>query len=713
VPPGGYNTAEYANSNAAVAASATTAYDKGATGQGVKLAVVDSGINPGLAEFAGRIDPASRDVAGSRGISDEGGHGTSVTAVAAAARDGVFMHGVAFNSTILNFRADDPGSCVTDDGCEFRDPAIAAGVRAAADAGAKVINLSLGGSSPGSILLNAMSYAVGKGAVLVISAGNDGEDASKSANADPFAAVPAGRFPGSVIVAGSVGTFNGDSRTTVALDQLSPFSNRAGTSQNSYLAALGAGVKTVDQDGGRFFMSGTSFSAPTITGAVALLAQAFPNLTGKQMVEILFTSADDLGVPGTDTVFGRGRLNIARAFQPMGATTLAGSQVPVTSTTSTVPGAAGDASATGTGLGAVILDGYSRAFAVDLARSLRAAEQAAPLGRALAGNSRIAGASAGPVSIAMTVSERRDRRQGFALERTGIGPEDLRQSRLVAGSMVAKLSKKTAVALGFAEGAKAMSRRLAGVNGAGFLVAADALGEPGFIARHGNSMAVRHQLGPVGVTVASETGKAWESLHSRGLDSSYKLTGMTLDRSLGGTALSLGLSRLQEKRTVLGGWMTDMLGGGGASTSFLDLEARREFGGGVSAGLSARRGWTRFAGGDFRSGAYAFDLAKLGVLGSGDRLSFRLAQPLRIERGGLALMLPTGWSYATETPTLSLSRMSLAPRGHEVDAELGYSSGVLDGSGWLGVNLFARRQPGHFAQADADVGGAVRFTLGF
>src|SRR5204862_2493425 len=124
-------------SNGVISAGAIGAWQKGATGQGVKLAVVDSGINPALAEFAGRIDPASRDVGGSRGLGDEGGHGTAVTATAAAARNDAQNVGVAFDATILSFRADDPGSCKTSDGCAFFDNAIAAGVDAARVAGAK------------------------------------------------------------------------------------------------------------------------------------------------------------------------------------------------------------------------------------------------------------------------------------------------------------------------------------------------------------------------------------------------------------------------------------------------------------------------------------------------------------------------------------------------------------------------------------------------
>ncbi len=713
--PGPYDTAEYQNSGAAVLGNALAAYNKGATGLGVRVGVVDSGINPDLSEFVGRIDTSvSKDVAGSRGISDEGGHGTAGSAVIAANKDNRYIHGVAFDATLLNFRADQVGSCATEDGCKFGDSAIGAGVRAAVDGGAKVINLSLGGSAPGSSLLSAFSYAVNNGVVLVISAGNDGEK-PEGATADAFAAVPASYFPGMVIVAGSVGTFDRETRTVSATDQLSPFSNRAGSSANNYLSALGAGVKTIDETGGRFFYSGTSFSAPTITGAVALLASAFPNLSGAQIVDILFKSADDLGTPGTDSSFGRGRLNIQRAFQPIGATTLADGSTAVTNATATAPPASGDAT-TGKSIGAIILDGYSRAFAVDLARSVKSAGQAQPLGSALAGDVRVAGSAAGPVSVAMTVSQRRGPRPAFALEQTGIGPEDLRKSRLIAGLMVARLSNRTALALGFKEGAKSMARRLSGIGGAGFLVAKDVGADHGFTSDRASSMAVRHNLGPASVTFSGETGQVWKGKTPQlgSVDAPYRWTSLAVDRSFGRTWLSAGLGRLDEQRTVLGGDFVSALGGGGSSrSSFLDVEARRDLGGGFSAGLTARRGWTSFAGGSFRSGAYGVDVAKSDLLVGGDRLGLRFAQPLRIENGGLKLLLPTGYNYATQSPTMSWTGYSLSPKGRELDAELSYSRGLWDGAGWIGGNLFARRQPGHFAAADTDLGAAVRFTLGF
>ena len=694
-------------------ANAIAAYNAGATGQGIKIGIIDSGINPDLAEFAGRIDPASGDVAGNRGVSDEGGHGTAVSAVAAAARNNSNTLGVAFDATIVSERADSPGSCAdtsADGGCNFFDNAIAAGIDDARVAGVKVINLSLGGSSPGSMLLAAMQRAVNAGIVIVISAGNDG-DKPEGVNPDPFALGPAQDFPGMVIIAGSVGVDAGGGAVNVS--QISDFSNRAGVGAQFYLMAQGYKDRAPDETGTQFLWSGTSFSAPTIAGAVALLAQAFPNLTGAEIVSILMQSADDLGATGTDSIYGRGRLNLATAFQPIGSTSLAGSQTPVsTAANGDLPPASGDANKAHS-LGAIILDGYNRAFVLNLAATLRKAAVDHPLTRALQGDVKVAGAAAGPIRIAITVSERHDLPQGYALERLGIGPEDTRQARLIAGSAVARIDPRTAVAFGFAEGAKAMQRRLSGVDPGAFLIAKDIAGDPGFAAKRNGSIAIRHEFGRTGVTVSGETGNVWQETRTSAFGSPYRYTSVAFDRRIGGAWLSAGISRLEEKQTLLGGRMSGALGGGGANSMFLDLEARREFGDGWTAGLTARRGWTSFASGQFQTGAYGMDVAKLGVLGSSDRLGLRIAQPLRVEHGGFAMLLPTSYDYATETATDSLSRFSLTPSGREVDAELSYGSSLLDGNAWLGGNLFVRRQPGHIADSKDDVGAAIRLALNF
>jgi hypothetical protein len=702
-----YNTAEYQRSNSASAHGAITAYQAGATGAGVKVAVIDTGINPALAEFAGRIDPSSRDVAGARPLGDDDGHGTAVAGVAAAARNDADTHGVAFNATVIALRADEPDSC--SDSCSFTDSAIAAGVDAARLAGAKVINMSLGGSAPGSTLLNAIQRAVNAGIILVISAGNDGADV-QGINPDPFALIPAQYFPGNVIIAGSVGVGDGFGGTN--LSQLSDFSNKAGTGAQNYLTALGYRNVSPDQTGTLFYWSGTSFAAPTVTGAVALIAQAFPNLTASQILSLLFTTADDLGAAGVDAEFGRGRLNLTRAFQPQGTTSLAGTAIEVgTATAGDLPAAAGDAGTTGT-MGAVIIDGYSRAFTMNLAAALRRAETALPLTRAIGGGAvRSSAASAGPLTVAMTVAERPDRKGVFEAEQLGIGPDDARKARLVAGAAVARLDRRTAAAFGFSEGAKALERRLSGAEAGAFLIARDISGDPGFAAKRDGSMALRRDLGSVGVTASMESGEVWQDAATTATGSPYKWASVSFDRSFGRTWLSTGLSKLDEKRTLLGGRLGEAFGGGGSQSLFLDVEARRELGGQVVASLSARRGWTSFAGGQFVSGAYAFDLQKRGLLHDGDRIGLRLAQPLRIDKGGLGLLLPTAYNYETESATSSWSTFSLSPSGREIDAELSYSMPLV--GGWIGGNAFARRQPGHIRSAHTDIGGAIRFTLGF
>jgi hypothetical protein len=350
---------------------------------------------------------------------------------------------------------------------------------------------------------------------------------------------------------------------------------------------------------------------------------------------------------------------------------------------------------------------------MNLAATLRQAQIDHPLSRSLQNDVKVAGRSAGPVNIAMTVRPRHDLVEGFGLERTAIGPNDRRKSRLIAGSAIARLDNKTAMALGFSEGAKAMERRLDGAASGAFLIATDIAGNPGFAAKRNGSVAVRRQFGGTGVTLSGETGSVWQDVRTDATGAPYRWSSLAVDRRFGPNALQLGVSRLDEKQSLLGGRMGEALGGGGATSMFLDAEARRNFGGGWSALVTARRGWTDFAAGRFRTGAYAFDVTKLGVLNGADRLGLRIAQPLRVEHGGFSLMLPTSYDYETRTATSSLQRMSLRPTGREMDAELSYGSSLLDSRAWLGGNLFFRRDPGHIADSPNDIGAAIRFSLGF
>src|SRR3546814_13198213 len=151
---------------------AIAAYDAGATGSGITVAVIDSGIDTGSAEFSGRISAASRDMISSRNsLKDENGHGTAVSGIIGAARNDSQIMGVAFNSTLLALRTDSPGTC-TPTGCSHYDSAIGAAVDVAVPYGAKVINLSLGGGAHGSVLVNAIAPAAHALVIFVVAAGN-------------------------------------------------------------------------------------------------------------------------------------------------------------------------------------------------------------------------------------------------------------------------------------------------------------------------------------------------------------------------------------------------------------------------------------------------------------------------------------------------------------------------------------------------------------
>jgi hypothetical protein len=674
----------------------------------VKVGVVDTGINPNLAEFAGRIDPASQDVAGSRGVTDTEGHGTAVSATIAANRNGVGTMGVAFEATIISLNTADPTDCDDDDGCSHNDSDIARAIDIARINGARVINISLGGEGASSAMLTAISRATQAGIVIVMSAGNDG-DKPIGVNPGGFAMQSAGVGNGLVIIAGAMD----------ASRQLADFSNKAGTGANVYLTALGDRVRTINHTGTAYLYSGTSFSAPIISGAAALLASAFPNLTGAQIVQLLLTTADEAGAEGTDAVFGRGILNIERAFMPQGQTSLAGSGAPI-STTSNGQGSTpmGDAGAQGM-TGAIILDGYSRAYALNLAKTLASAPQEKPLAQSLNGNFRTAAANAGGTSVSITVNRRFDGQPTVGLAQTGMSYEDARQSKVVAGTAISRLSPKTAFAMGFSESGRALQQRLSGHANNAFLVARDPMTRAGFFADASTSVGVRHMVGPVGLTVTSERGKVWnDGLRQTLGEPRYSIGAVTADRKIGPATLSIGVSRVDEESTVLGGRFDSVLSGAGATSYFLDGTASYDLGKGWGAYASYRRGSTALPGtgglvdhGRLATEAWAFDLAKRNAFTGGDKLAFRVMQPLRVRSGGFNMLLPVSYDYSTLKVGYEDRFLNLAPQGREIDFEAAYAINALGGD--LGLNAFYRIDPGHIQDMRSDIGGAIRFTLGF
>jgi type VII secretion-associated serine protease mycosin len=257
------------------------------TGKGVTVAVVDSGSgpHPDLAEnlLAGRSFLSSVETPDGNDI-DTSGHGSHVAGIiAAAANNGIGGSGVAPHARILPIKVLDQAGQG-----DARD--VAAGVRFAADNGAKVINLSLGGATESSSLTQAIQYANDKGALVVAAAGNGGAtDKPKwPASLDLTIAVTA------VDSANSVTSF--DQRGDY-IDISAPGASIVSTAKGDYVA-----------------LSGTSMAAGFVAGAAALLFAAEPRISNAQVRDILLRTATDIGDPGRDQTFGVGFLNLVAAM---------------------------------------------------------------------------------------------------------------------------------------------------------------------------------------------------------------------------------------------------------------------------------------------------------------------------------------------------------------------------------------------------------------
>lgn len=301
-PSASPSQAEAMRSNFAVAAQAASAHDAGFTGRGIKVAVIDTGVNAGLTEFQPRIDPASRDLRGERGIIDANGHGTSVSAIVAAARDGRAIHGIAYEATLISFNSSTPGCSLML--CEISEDATLRGLDAAIAAGARIVNMSLGSDEVSAEFLAAVRRLAAANIVLIVSAGN-GSKAEPRAGAQSIVQAA----PDHVIIVGGHDLAG------------RPYSrgNRAGAglAGTRYLVALGEDVSVIDSTGALVTAHGTSMAAAVVSGAAALVLQARPKLTASEVTKLLLANATDIGAPGRDEVFGNGMLNIAATFSAL------------------------------------------------------------------------------------------------------------------------------------------------------------------------------------------------------------------------------------------------------------------------------------------------------------------------------------------------------------------------------------------------------------
>lgn len=289
------------------------------TGDGVTVAVVDSGVDKDHPEFAGRLDTANAAswIDCGPGVpppcsdpdtwDDVNGHGTHVAGVVAAALDGVGVAGVARDATILPVRVlDEEGSG------SFED--VAAGIRYAADAGAEVVNLSLGGLPVVTQLvgvtgldegfLDAIAYAEAQGALVVVAAGND---------TFPLCGTETLVLPSGLCV-GATDRFDVPawySNWGGGIDVVAPGGSALLFCDFDVLSTWPLDQETFCGDSGYEAIAGTSMAAPHVSGVGALLAEQ--GITGDAAADRIVATADDFGLPPLVPFLGPGRVNAATA----------------------------------------------------------------------------------------------------------------------------------------------------------------------------------------------------------------------------------------------------------------------------------------------------------------------------------------------------------------------------------------------------------------
>ena len=292
----------------------------------VKVAIVDSGADCSLPDLQGRI-AAAKSFVGGDPCTDSEGHGTIVAGEIAGNLDSTGIVGIAYSAQLLVAK-------VVDGSGNIPLQAEADAIRWAADSGAQVINLSLGGVRDAAhperdtfsqLEANAVAYAYSKGAVVVAAVGNSDE---AYATPWPYASYPAA-LPhvlgvGALTRTGNVPDFSDRDPTYVDISApgVDIFSTFPASLTAARIGCTPQGYTDCGTDEYRH-AEGTSFAAPQVAAAAAVLFAIAPQLTNSQVQTILERSADDVNAAngchqcplGRDRFSGWGRLDIAKAVE--------------------------------------------------------------------------------------------------------------------------------------------------------------------------------------------------------------------------------------------------------------------------------------------------------------------------------------------------------------------------------------------------------------
>ncbi|MFZ5986607.1 MAG: FlgD immunoglobulin-like domain containing protein [Bacillota bacterium] len=262
---------------------ANLAWDISMGDSSITVAIVDTGVDASHPDLSGSLVYGYNAINNTSYTDDDNGHGTHVAGIASGIiNNSRGIAGVAGKSRIMPIKVlSASGSGYTSD--------IGEGIMWAADRGAKVINLSLGGPSSDKFMQDAVNYAYNKGALIIAAAGNSNT---------------------------SVPSYPAALNNVVAVSATDQSNNR--TSFSNYgshidLAAPGVSIYSTTYDGLYGYKSGTSMAAPFVAGAAALIWSLDTNKSPYEIESILKSTAYDIGILGWDEAFGYGLIDVYSA----------------------------------------------------------------------------------------------------------------------------------------------------------------------------------------------------------------------------------------------------------------------------------------------------------------------------------------------------------------------------------------------------------------
>lgn len=710
----------------------------------VKVAVADSGVDLTHPDLAANILAGSSFTCNDAGCVAGGDvpaggagawHGTAVAGIIGALKNGVGIHGVAPAAKIMSIRFADNSSNLTN--------GDAPGIKLALDNGAQVLNGSYGFPSvtpPSATVVDVQAIVnniyggttfgtqiqrgVGLHAVFVFSAGNEG-----LANPDLPAGLPY-YFQGATAPAGisqvNYDTINpshynwtGNVIAAVSVDSsnvISSFSNRCGVAATWCLAAPGEiSMSTAPAGGYTGGIQGTSFSAPNITGAVAVMLGAFPQLTPEKVVQILFDTATDLGAAGVDSVYGHGLVNLEKATSP---TDGGWSLTSLRQVFSFAGSGMGLSAPFGNALAASraqlqFLDAYGKNYFVPLTAVNH------PLSRSMLGYERMDKLAQ---TRPMTLVPLGD---GSTLQLATTPAQDS------SGESIDKLTRFS-YALALPVGGEDKEAHMAfhyhmnladallpepqrGITGA-------ALKNPYLTLTDGmNSSVVDFRNGKAHYTMAAYMGNYGQDDYAYQFHNSKSMSGLYSElayKPVDKLKLTVDSGMMLEKNSMLGSEASGAFSIDHSATYYTGISGKYALSDGMALIANYHMGMTQVAAdansmindfGNIRSHAFAAGAEFTHVQDERDVLGLVVSQPLRVTGGSAGLTLPVSMA-ANGDIGFARSWLNLAPTGRETDFETYYTLHNGEDSD-VGVDAMLRLQPDNNAASGPDT--AVLATYRF